>query len=200
MQINSLLIFPPIPLNFKHMGNTILSKNWEMKLFFVHNKLHRYWNVFLANCFLKMSSNWSLDMQNSKQNSFYLPIIWWNNTLCQYVWFSMELLQLQLFSQIFEILDPPFLFYLAWIYLVSWTLFFLCYKLEFYWRWIEVNCLSLSEVRLFVDFFFPLFWSSNKLVSSSPSRTSLVLFEYLTFLWWFGFTAIGVQSKFESDL
>ena len=28
--------------------------------------------------------------------------------------FGYNLLQLQLFSQIFEILDPPFLFYLAW--------------------------------------------------------------------------------------
>ena len=134
------------------MGNKILSKISELEIWFVHNKLHciefvtpkklhKYWNVFLANCFLKMSSSWSSNLQNSKQNSFYLPIIWWNNTLWQYVWFSMELLQLQLFSQIFEILDPPCRFYLAWIYLVSWTRLFLYYKFGFYWDWIEVNCL-----------------------------------------------------------
>ena len=51
---------------------------------------------------------------------------------------SRQLLQLQLFSQIFEISDPPFLFYLGWECVDSWTLF--CSSIYYSLVWSEVNC------------------------------------------------------------
>ena len=46
-----------------------------------------------------------------------------------------------IFPKIFENFGPSFWFYLAWIYLVSWTLvFFSLLQIWIVWSWIEVKC------------------------------------------------------------